>query len=124
MTPAVFGIIAASAECTAIIGSPPQMRFYSFSEAPQTPQRPYAVWQMITSVPANYLGRLPDTDDARVQVDVYADQQSTANQLAVAIRDAIEPHAHMVNASDRARDPTTRAYGYLMEFEFFTPRDT
>jgi hypothetical protein len=124
MTPAIFAIVAASPACVALIGAPPQMRFYSFAEATQLAKRPYAVWQMVTSVPANYLGRLPDTDDARIQVDIYADTQAAADALALAIRDAIEPHAHMIDASDRARDPVTRAYGYLLEFEFFTPRDT
>jgi hypothetical protein len=124
MTPSIFALVAASPACVALIGTPPLMRFYSFAEAQQPTARPYAVWQMVTSVPANYLGQLPDTDDARVQVDVYADSQATANALAIAVRDAIEPHAHMINASDRARDPVTRSYGYLMEFEFFTPRDT
>lgn len=121
MTPAVFTIVAASADCVALLGSRP-LRFYPFDEAPQGCPRPYAVWQMPTSVPANYLSQLPDMDDARVQVDVYADDQLTAGVTAKAIRDAIEPHAHMLNSAIRGRDPTTRHYGFMLEFEFFTER--
>jgi hypothetical protein len=121
MTPAIFAIVFASTECKALLGSAP-MRFYGFDEAVQGVAKPYAVWQMPTSVPANYLGQLPDADDARVQVDVYADTQDDAEGTALAIRDAIEPHAHMLNASKRPRDATTRNYGFMLEFEFFTGR--
>lgn len=125
MTPAIFRMVAASPACTAILGAPPTMRFVEFGEALQgTTTHPYAVWQLITGIPANYLGQLPDNDDTRIQVDVYASAQLVARALAVAIRDAIEPHAHMVNYAQRPRDATTRNYGYLMDFEFFTPRET
>ena len=123
MTPAIFSMVAAASPCTAILGSPPNMRFFAFGEAVQNTALPYAVWQLITGVPANFLGQLPDTDDARIQVDVYASQQLVARALSVAIRDAIEPHAHMLNYAQRPRDATTRNYGFLMDFEFFTPRD-
>jgi hypothetical protein len=124
MTPAIFSMVAASSACKALLGSPPSMRFVEFGEAVQNPgSLPYAVWQLISGLPANYLGQLPDNDDTRIQVDVYASQQLVARALAIAIRDAIEPHAHMVSYAQRPRDATTRNYGYLMDFEFFTPRD-
>lgn len=124
MTPAIFSMVAGSAACRAILGSPPSMRFVEFGEALQgSTTSPYAVWQLITGVPSNYLGQLPDSDDARVQVDVYASQQLQARALAIAIRDAIEPHAHMVNYAQRARDATTRNFGYLLDFEFLMNRD-
>lgn len=122
MTPGVFAIVAASGECTTLLGAPPHLRFFPFGEANQGTPKPYAVWQMPTSVPANYLGQLPDMDDARVQIDVYANDQATAKAAALALRAAIEPHAHMVNSADRGRDPTTRTYGFMLEFEFFTAR--
>lgn len=125
MTPAIFSMVAASPACIALLGAPPKMRFVEFGEAVQgTTGEPYAVWQLISGLPANYLGQLPDIDDARIQVDCYASQQLVARALAIAIRDAIEPHAHMTNYAQRPRDATTRNFGYLMDFEFFTPRDT
>lgn len=120
MTPTVFAFVAASADCRALLGAPP--RFYAFGEAPQGVVAPYAVWQMISGTPANYLGQLPDIDGARVQVDVYAARQSVATAAATAIRDAIEPHGYLVNFADRGRDANTRNYGYLLDFEFFTER--
>lgn len=100
------------------------MRFVEYGEAVQdTTKYPYAVWQLISGTPANYLGQLPDGDEARIQVDIYASQQLVARALAIAIRNAIEPHANMVNYAQRVRDATTRNYGYLLDFEFLTARD-
>ena len=122
MTPTVFAYVAASAQCRAVLGIPPKMRFYAFGEAAQGVGLPYAVWQMITGTPANYLGQLPDIDASRVQVDVYADTQSVTLSAATAVRDALEPHGYLVNFADRGRDPTTRNYGYMLDFEFHTDR--
>lgn len=122
MTPPVFAHVAASADCRSLLGTPPKMRFYPSGEAPQGIAKPYAVWQMIFGNPANYLGQLPDIDGARVQVDVYADSQSSTVESATAIRDALEPYGHMINFADRGRDATTRNYGYMLDFEFFTAR--
>jgi hypothetical protein len=124
MTPAIFSMVAASPACKALLGSPPKMRFVEFGEAVQGDSTlPYAVWQLVSGVPANYLGQLPDGDDMRIQVDVYADQQLPARAVAIAISRAIEPHAHMVNFAQRPRDPITRKYGWLMDFEFLTDRE-
>jgi hypothetical protein len=122
MIPPFFSIIAEAPTCQQYLGKEPKMRFFSFGEARQNTELPYAVWQMPTSVPANYLGQLPDTDDARVQIDVYASTQENALLVARAIRDALEPHAHMTLASMRSRDSVTRSHGFMLEFEFFTPR--
>ena len=121
MTPDVFSILFADADSRALFGSSP-MRVYAHDEVPQGVVRPYAAWSMISGVPANYLGQLPDMDDARVQIDVYADTQATAKTAAEAIRDAIEPYAHMVGSASRPRDSTTRSFGFMLDFEFFTSR--
>jgi hypothetical protein len=122
MTPSVFAIVSASSACRAVLGSPPNMRFYPFGEAPQGKPPVYAVWQMPFSTPANYLGQVPDADNARVQIDVYGTDQAAVTTAGLAIRDAIQEHANMINAAQRPRDPTTRNYGYMLDFEFVTDR--
>lgn len=122
MTPQVFTIVAASSDCTQLLGSPPNMRFYRFGEAPQESSAPYATWQMPSAVPANYLGQIPDIDEQRIQIDVWAKTQLTAEQLADAIREAVQEYAQETNASQRPRDATTRMFGFMLEFQFFTPR--
>ena len=120
MTPDIFPMVLASDDCKALLGSIP--RFYEFGEAVQGKQKPYAVWQLITGIPENYLGQLPDADDTRIQIDVYADTMLSAKVTSTAIRDAIEPYGYMVNFSVRPRDPTTRSYGYMLDFQFQTDR--
>lgn len=122
MTPAVFAIVAASSECRAVLGSPPNMRFYPFGEAPQDKPPVYAVWQMPFSTPENYLGQVPDADDSRVQIDVYGADQRSTEAAAIAIRDAVQEHANLVNCVQRSRDPSTRNYGYMLDFEFINYR--
>lgn len=122
MTPAVFAIVSASSACRAALGSPPNMRFYPFGEAPQATGTVYAVWQMPFSSPANYLGQVPDSDNARVQIDVYGASQASVEAAATAIRDAVQEHANMINAAQRPRGATTRNYGYMLDFEFVTSR--
>lgn len=122
MTPAVFAIVAASSACRAVLGSPPNMRFYPFGEAPQDKPPVYAVWQMPFSTPENYLGQVPDVDDSRVQIDVYGATQASTDAAALAIRNAVQEHANMVNSVQRPRDPATRNYGYMLDFEFINYR--
>lgn len=122
MTPQVFAIVAASGACRAALGSPPNMRFYAFGEAPQSKPPIYAVWQMPFSSPANYLGQVPDADNARVQIDVYGTDQASVGEAAIAIRNAVQEHANVINAAQRPRDPVTRNYGYMLDVEFVTER--
>lgn len=122
MTPSVFSIVAASSACRAALGSPPNMRFYAFGEAPQSKPPIYAVWQMPFSSPANYLGQVPDADNARVQIDVYGTDQASVGAAALAIRNAVQVHANVINAAQRPCDPLTRNYGYMLDVEFVTER--
>lgn len=125
MTPLIRPLLQADVGATSFLGEGNAIRFYAFGEAPQVgqlPRLPYAVWQMPTSVPENYLDRLPDADSARIQIDVYAESPIDARTAATAIRNALEPHAYLLNAAERGRDQSTRNYGYLLEFQFLTDR--
>lgn len=122
MIPPLFQIMSASTAVRAAIGTPPSMRFFPFGEADQNTQKPYVTWQIISGIPENYIGQLPDIDDFRVQIDVWAVTQDSANSVAQAVRDAIEPHAYIVGSGNTTRDPETRAYRYMLDAEFYTPR--
>lgn len=122
MKPALHSVLAASDDVKALIGTPPAMRLYPFGLANQLTAKPYVTWQTITGLPANYLGDLPDIDAYRVQVDVWAANESSSYAVAIAIRDAVEPHAHMLNFGGTFRDPETTHFRYMLEFEFFDSR--
>lgn len=122
MIPPVFDVLSASTTVKSHLGEPPNMRLYPFGEATQNTLKPYATWQLISGVPENYLGNLPDADDYRTQIDVWALTQASALAVAKAIRDAIEPHAHITNAGNTGRDPETKNFRYMLDVEFITDR--
>lgn len=120
MFPPIYQIAAADAGVKAVLGSPPDL--FAFGDAPQGASRPYAVWQTISGVPENYLGQRPDMDSYRVQVDVYSLDSAQARVIAKALRDALEPHAHIVAWRGESRERETRLYRISFDVQFWEPR--
>ena len=90
--------------------------------APQGVQRPYGVWQRIFGSPENYLGDTPDMDSFTVQIDVYASSADSARTVAAALRDAIEPVAHITSWLGESVDPDTKNNRFSFQADFWTPR--
>lgn len=91
MTPPIAQACLQSSAVTALLGTGTDMRLYSFGEAPQGVTKPYAVWQIVSGNPENYLAGRPDADSVTLQVDVYATTGDIARKVRDSIRDAIEP---------------------------------
>lgn len=121
MTPPLFSICAASAAVMALIGSSP-VRLWPFGEAIHGAALPYAVWQIFGGSPENYLNQPPDLDRYSIQVDIYAATGGDARAVAEALRDAIEPHAHITAWRGESKDPETRKYRFTFEIDWFVPR--
>lgn len=121
MTPPIFPIVAASAAVQAVLGSDP-VRFTLFGSAEQGVELPYAVWQTVGGEPGNYLGDRPDVDDYTLQVDVYAADPIAARTAAQALRDAIEPHAHITLWVGDAKDPATGRWRYTFRLDWIAQR--
>lgn len=123
--PPVFTLAAASPAVTALLGSDP-CRVWLFDRAPPvgTPfyQKPYAVWQQAGGVPENYLDKAPDADNWSVQVDVYAESIDEARAVALALRDAYEPHAYITNWNGESRDPDTNNFRVSFDVDFIVIR--
>lgn len=103
------------------LGTSPK-RFYPHGQATQATAKPYATWQIVAGTPENYLGQLPDVDSVLVQVDVWADTQSSASAVADDIRNAFEPVMHMTSFGNTERDAATQLYRYRMDFSYWVPR--
>jgi hypothetical protein len=121
MLPAVFPILARDSEVTGFIGSTPA-RVYRHGEAPQNVVRPYVTWFVVTGAPQNQLDDPPDIDNYSVQVDCWSDDDSEVEELATAVRDAIETEFHMTAVIANGRDPQTMRYRIGMIFSFWTHR--
>ncbi len=121
MFPQIFQVCAANAAVKAALGASP-VRLYPFGEAPQGVAKPYAVWQTIGGLPENYINQRPDMDRFALQVDVYADTATAARNAAKAMRDAIEPHAHITRWGGESRDPETNNYRVSFDVDWWTKR--
>lgn len=121
MQPPIFAVCAADSGVQAVLGLSPA-HLYPFAEAPHNAETPYAVWQIVTGSPDNYITGPPDIDRYTVQVDVYAKTGSEAASVAEALRDAIEPHAHIVRWGGHDTDPDTRHRHISFDVSWFVPR--
>ncbi|MEZ3415201.1 DUF3168 domain-containing protein [Pantoea dispersa] len=117
----IFPVCAASAEVNALIGGD-RLRLYPFGLQDDAVVYPYAVWQNITGGPENYLGQRPDADAFTLQVDVYADTPDEAIAVAEALRNAIEPHAHITRWGGQSRDDETKRYRYSFDVDWIVLR--
>jgi hypothetical protein len=101
------------------------LRFYMFGLADQNTPLPYAVWQTVYGAPENYLTNVPDVDSFGIQVDVYASESQgadVARQVAQALRDAIEPHAHITSWRGDSRDPNTNNFRFSFDVDWIVNR--
>ncbi|GAB3099692.1 DUF3168 domain-containing protein [Aestuariicella hydrocarbonica] len=121
MYPPIFAICSVDAGVQAQLGSD-QCRLYPFGLAPQGVTKPYAVWQQVSGGPENYINQRPDMDLFSIQVDCWATSADEARAVAQALRDAIEPHAHITAWYGDRRDPETKNYSYAFAVDWFTPR--
>jgi hypothetical protein len=121
MFPPVFATAAADAAVKVALGSNPT-RLYPFGEAPQGVTAPYATFQTVSGSPENYLAQRPDSDEFRVQLDVYAATPTAARNAAKALRDALEPLGYVVSWNGEFRDADTNLYRYSFDWSHLTPR--
>jgi hypothetical protein len=97
-------------------------RLYPFGEAPEGVAKPYAVWQLVTGSPDNYLAGRPDLDGYTLQVDVYASTAATARAVTAAISTAIELKAYVVRWGGESKDTETKLYRSSFDIDWLVPR--
>ena len=121
MYPPIFATCKAAAAVTALIGASP-VRLYPFGEAPAGVTKPYAVWQTVGGSPENCLAGVPDMDGMTIQVDVYGTTATSSRNVAIALRDAIEPVAYVTSWRGESRDPDTNNYRWSFDVDWLIPR--
>lgn len=117
MLPPVFKTVDADPNVRALLRSSnsslsadPVTRMFEFGEAPQNTPVPYAVWQVVSGSPDNYITNRPDVDSYTIQIDVYAADGNSAEAVAVALRDAFEGVSHVTSWRSHGRDSDTADY--------------
>lgn len=126
MLPPVFALLKASTDVKTIVGTNPP-RIYRHGSAPQRPDnlpldQPYVTWFVAAGDPENHLSGTPPTDRIVVQVDCWHQTDSGIELLARAVRDALEPHAHMTGIPVDLREPETRLFRLSLQFDWWVSR--
>lgn len=123
--PPVFEVCNAVAAVQAELGSPARLYPFGHAEGPNggPPARPYAVWRIVSGVPENYLDKVPDADSWTVQIDVFGSSAYTAREGAKALRNAIEPVAHVANWDGESIDPATKNYRCTFTVDWLNDRE-
>ncbi|PTV57975.1 DUF3168 domain-containing protein [Pseudomonas putida] len=122
MTPPIVQACLQSPAVTELLGTGTGMRLYSFGEAEQGVAKPYAVWQIVSGSPENYLAGRPDLDSVTLQVDVYAATGDAARKVRDAIRDAVELDAYVTRWGVEGRDPETKNYRASFDVDWMVHR--
>lgn len=117
----IFAVCAADAGVTALLGVSPT-RLYPFGEAPEGIEKPYAVWQLVTGSPENYLAGRPDIDGYTLQVDVYGTTVASARAVTTAISTAIELKANVSRWGGETKDTETKLYRSSFDIDWLVPR--
>lgn len=126
MLPVIFPFLKASPAVTALIGAGTDpitdpVRVYRHGSAKQDVVKPYVTWS-VPAGDAQITFEGADADTFRVQVDCWSDDGQEIDVLARAVRDALEPHAHLVAYLADERDPETKRYRISFAFDFIEPR--
>lgn len=122
MLPPVFQTLKASADVRNFVGTNPP-RIFRHGSAPQAIDKPYITWFMVSGTPENQLSGTPPVDRCTVQVDCWHQTDSGIEAMAIAVRDAIEPFAHMTSAPVDDRETETKLFRIALVFDWFEPRD-
>jgi len=120
MLPPIFTILQSSFDVRSIIGDTP--RAYRHGEAPQNTTKPYVTWGMVTGTPENELSDVPSVDKITLQVDCWHQTDSGVEELARAVRDAIEPYAYMTGMPVNLRETETKLYRIGLQFDYWQSR--
>lgn len=124
MFPPLFDTVKSDAAVKAVFGNSP--RIYPHGRAPDKGdplyRTPYAVHQIVSGSPENFLAGRPDADGFTTQIDVYAEKVEDAAHGAEVLRDAIEPVAYIVGWRGQFKDPDTSLFRYSFDVDWLTPR--
>lgn len=105
----IVAVCKADPAVTALLGDSP-LRLFAHGEAEQNVAKPYAVWQVVSGSPLNYVNGQPDTDRYGLQIDVYAKTAVSADQVVTALRRAIAKRAIVTGFGVDTVDSDTKNY--------------
>lgn len=127
MTAPIFKLLNASDELKPYIETKrPKviLRAYEFGLAPDSPIKPYLVWQDITGTPQNHIDCPANTDHITIQVDIYADKPDDLLAIKNAARLALEidNSCTVTDLRGNSRESDTKLYRTGFDSNWFVDR--
>lgn len=122
MLPKVYSALMNAPAVTALIGN----RAYRHGSAPQGVTSPYVTWSSPAGDAEIVLSGGPDADQFRIQVDCWSSTDSApagVEQVAEAVRAALEPYAVLVAYVADERDADTQKFRLSFAFDWIIGRD-
>lgn len=120
MLPPIYDLLQTS-EMAGLVGTNPA-RVYRHGRAPQDTGVAYVTWQVVAGVPENTLSDLPGHDRLTLQIDCFSPTDAGVVTLARAVRDALEPHAHMTGVPVNERETATKLFRISLQFDYWLAR--
>jgi hypothetical protein len=118
MLPPVFQVLKASTDVKAIVGQNPP-RIYRHDSVPQDTTKPYIAWFLVSGAPENNLSEPSPTQRNTVQIDCWHQTDAGVDQLADAVRSALEPVVHITGVVVNDRDIETKLYRIGLQADFW-----
>lgn len=126
MHPPIYQVCAASPQVMTLLGGSGEIRLAPFGLARDDKGKPlrlpYAVWQQVSGFPENVLRGGADIDQFSIQVDVYGKSGKSAEEAALALRDAIEPHGQITAWRGCEKDNETEHYRLSFDVDWYVER--
>ena len=119
MFPPVFKTLSTTA-VTAIVGT----RIGRHGEVAQDEVRPYIVWQIVTGQPYDNLSAAPCGDFTVVQIDCYHQTDAGVEQLATAVRAALDRVNQDLSVIEKVRQFTFADEAFTIDNEELTPKQS
>lgn len=120
MLPPVYETLIGDSNVLSLVG----MEIYRHDDALQGVVPPYISWS-VTVAPENTLSELPGIDRCTVTINCYSKLDAEVVLMAQAVRDAIEPVAHLISipVDNRDRAGGTNLYRMALQFDWWLPRN-
>lgn len=118
MLPPVYATLRANATVVATVGS----RIGRHGRVAQDTDKPYITWQVVTGLPHDQLSGTPTSDFTTVQIDCFHLLDGGVEDLAEAVRDALDAVLISNRIVINMREPDTKLYRIGFEADFITQR--
>lgn len=119
----IFQLAKADPVVTGFLEKDDILRVWKFGSAPDDAEAPYVTWQTITGDSNSSLDGRPVSDNVIIQIDVYATDEDVVDQVAKAIRFAIELDCYVVRYGEADKDPVTNMPHYSFDVSWIVNRN-